>query len=116
MYHGEVQVAEENLQSFLHLAGKLGVAGFTPAIGKLPYPTLPKPPYLMDIVVPVPRVRRYGSATSMQMRERPGLPLAPVGFATPHCPSPAPSGPPTPSPQAHALRRRPQVFDHSFNF
>jgi hypothetical protein len=36
MNHGEVHVAKRDLMSFLNLAGKLGVAGFTPAIAKLP--------------------------------------------------------------------------------
>jgi hypothetical protein len=43
-YHGEDQVAEEDLQSFLHLAGRLGGAGFTPAIAKWPYPAAACPP------------------------------------------------------------------------
>ena len=39
--------------SFLTLAGHLGVPGFTPALASLW--TLPsKPPYLMDLVIPVP--------------------------------------------------------------
>ena len=38
MHHGEVRVAQKELKSFLTPAGKLGVAGFTPAIAKLPYP------------------------------------------------------------------------------
>jgi hypothetical protein len=41
----------------------------------------------MDIVVPVPHVRRCGSAMSPPLRERPGLPLATVGFARPSYPS-----------------------------
>ena len=40
MYHGEVHVAQKELKSFLTLAGKLGVIGFTPAITKPSYPSL----------------------------------------------------------------------------
>ena len=46
VYHGEVHVAQKELKSFLTLAGKLGVTGFTPATTKPTYPTLPYPTLL----------------------------------------------------------------------
>ena len=44
VYHGEVHVAQKELKSFLTLAGKLGVIGFTPSITK-PYQAITKPSY-----------------------------------------------------------------------
>jgi hypothetical protein len=119
MQHGGFHVAQKELKSFLTLAGKLGVTGFTPAITELPYPTLPrpyptlpKPPYLMDIDVPVPRDCRCGGATSLPLQECPSLPLTTEGFARPSYPSLAsakPVGYPSPAtfPPSSAIR------DHS---
>jgi hypothetical protein len=124
MHHEEVHVAQEELQSFLTLAGKLGVTGFTPAVTELPYPTLPrpylalpKPPYLMDMDVPVPRIRRCGSAMSPPLQECPGLPLTTEGFARPSYPSLAfakPVGYPSPStfPPSSATRDHSQEIQH----
>jgi hypothetical protein len=63
VYHGEVHVAQKELESFIALAGIVGVLGFTSATASPWVLPSPKPPYLMDIVVPVPPQYRASPQT-----------------------------------------------------
>ena len=99
MYHGEVRVAQKELESFLALAGALGVIDFTPTTTTtLPYPSLasappatrpPKPPYLMDIIVPVPPQYQALPTTTrptyptLNYSSLPYLASAPEGYPSP---------------------------------
>jgi hypothetical protein len=65
LYRGEVSVARANLESFLTLAGNLGVTGFSPASTSPWVLPLTKPPYLMNIVVPVPAQYQASPPTSV---------------------------------------------------
>jgi hypothetical protein len=77
VYHGEVHVAREELETFIALAGIVGVPGFTSATASPWVLPSPKPPYLMDIVVPVPP-QFPGCCCCVAQPGRPALPRDPA--------------------------------------
>jgi hypothetical protein len=107
MYHGEVHVAQKELESFLTLAGTLGVIDVTTTTTtRPPHPSPvatrpPKPPYLMDIIVPVPPQYRAPTTTTRPSYPSPATTVYSHGIQ--HCPgcccTPT-SQPPYPSPVA----------------